>query len=69
MLARLIPDGVAFHHAGMLRKDRNIVEKLYAEGRIRVLCATSTLAWGVNLPAYSTIIKGTDVYDPGRGGN
>jgi len=34
-----------------------------------VLFATATLAWGVNLPAYSVIIKGTDIYDPARGGN
>lgn len=52
----------------MLRKDRNIVEKMFLDGNIRVLCATSTLAWGVNLPAYQVIIKGTDVYDPSRGG-
>lgn len=64
----MIPLGVGFHHAGMLRKDRNIVEKLFADGYIRILCATSTLAWGVNLPAYQVIIKGTDVYDPSRGG-
>lgn len=35
----------------------------------QVLVATSTLAWGVNLPAYSVIIKGTDVYDAAKGGN
>ena len=25
---------------------------------------TSTLAWGVNLPAHTVIIKGTQFYDP-----
>jgi len=29
-----------------------------------MLVATATLAWGVNLPAYAVIIKGTDIYDP-----
>ena len=28
--------------------------------------ATATLAWGVNLPAYAVIIKGTDIYDPNQ---
>ena len=54
--------------AGMLRRDRNIVEKMFLDGNIRVLVATSTLAWGINLPAYSVIIKGTEVYDASRGG-
>ncbi|TNN13844.1 Activating signal cointegrator 1 complex subunit 3, partial [Schistosoma japonicum] len=58
----LVPDGFACHHAGMLRVDRSLVEKLFAEGYIRVLVCTATLAWGVNLPAHAVIIKGTRVY-------
>ena len=33
-----------------------------------MLLATATLAWGVNLPAFAVIIKGTDVFDPSKGG-
>ena len=51
----------------MLRKDRNLVEKMFMEGDIKVLCSTSTLAWGVNLPAYAVLIKGTKVYDSSVG--
>ncbi|VDP20099.1 unnamed protein product [Schistosoma margrebowiei] len=58
----LVPDGFACHHAGMLRVDRTLVEKLFADGHIRVLVCTATLAWGVNLPAHAVIIKGTRVY-------
>ncbi len=32
-----------------------------------MLCSTATLAWGVNLPAYCVIIKGTKVYDSSLG--
>lgn len=66
-LVELLQQGFAIHHAGLLRQDRNMVENLFREGGIRVLCCTATLAWGVNLPAHAVIIRGTEVYDPGHG--
>ncbi|KAJ2720409.1 activating signal cointegrator 1 complex subunit 3 [Coemansia sp. Benny D115] len=66
-LRELYADGFAIHHAGMLRQDRTLAEDLFAQGQVRVLCCTSTLAWGVNLPAYAVVIKGTQVYDSQRG--
>ncbi|EAQ88122.1 hypothetical protein CHGG_04741 [Chaetomium globosum CBS 148.51] len=61
-LRDLIPKGLGIHHAGMARSDRNLVERLFSEGVIKVLCCTATLAWGVNLPAAAVVIKGTQVY-------
>ena len=58
----LFQQGLGIHHAGMLRSDRNLSEKLFERGAINILCTTSTLAWGVNLPANTVIIKGTQVY-------
>lgn len=52
-LNRLLLAGVGVHHAGMPRAERNIVEKLFRAGVIKVLVCTSTLAWGVNLPAHA----------------
>ncbi|RUS26117.1 Sec63 Brl domain-containing protein [Jimgerdemannia flammicorona] len=66
-LADLLPYGLAVHHAGMTRADRTLVEELFADGHIRVLCSTATLAWGVNLPAHAVIIKGTQIYSPEKG--
>ena len=60
-------NGFSVHHAGMLRSDRNLAERLFAEGHIKVLCCTATLAWGVNLPAYAVVIKGTELYDQAQG--
>ncbi|GFQ96765.1 activating signal cointegrator 1 complex subunit 3 [Trichonephila clavata] len=51
----------------MLRSDRNLVERYFREGLVKVLVCTSTLAWGVNLPARAVIIKGTELYDSKRG--
>ncbi|ESQ34697.1 hypothetical protein EUTSA_v10006525mg [Eutrema salsugineum] len=66
-LKKLLPYGFAIHHAGLTRGDREIVESLFAEGHVQVLVSTATLAWGVNLPAHTVIIKGTQVYNPEKG--
>ena len=66
-LKDLLPNGFAIHHAGMQRKDRTLVEELFADGSIQVLVCTATLAWGVNLPAHAVIIKGTQIYNPEKG--
>ncbi|KAJ1675795.1 activating signal cointegrator 1 complex subunit 3 [Spiromyces aspiralis] len=66
-LRELFQSGLAMHHAGMLRSDRLLVERLFDQGLVRVLCCTATLAWGVNLPAHAVIIKGTQVYDAQKG--
>ncbi|EDV93019.1 activating signal cointegrator 1 complex subunit 3 [Drosophila grimshawi] len=66
-LVELFSCGLAMHHAGMLRADRQMVEKYFVEGHISVLVCTATLAWGVNLPAHAVIIRGTDIYDAKHG--
>lgn len=59
---QMFADGVGIHHAGMLRADRSLVEELFECGLIKVLCCTATLAWGVNLPAHTVIIKGKNQF-------
>ncbi|CAD6221327.1 GSCOCG00005149001-RA-CDS [Cotesia congregata] len=66
-LGELFAYGFSVHHAGMLRSDRNLVEKAFGQGVIKVLVCTSTLAWGVNLPAHAVIIRGTEIYDSKHG--
>ncbi|CBQ67684.1 probable RNA helicase [Sporisorium reilianum SRZ2] len=66
-MKELFDAGFGIHHAGMLRSDRTLSERMFEAGVTRVLCCTATLAWGVNLPAYAVVIKGTDVYDSSAG--
>ena len=60
-------DGIAFHHAGLSRNDREIVESAFKNRLLKVLASTSTLAWGVNLPARVVVVQDTSVYDPLKG--
>ena len=66
-LKDLMPYGIGIHHAGMSRADRTSVEDLFADRYLQVLVSTATLAWGVNLPAHTVIIKGTQIYSPEKG--
>ncbi|KAJ6189741.1 hypothetical protein N7519_004649 [Penicillium mononematosum] len=57
--------GVAFHHAGLGPADRHTVETGFREGNISVICCTSTLAVGINLPCHLVIIKNTVSWQDG----
>ncbi|KAI5918167.1 hypothetical protein F4810DRAFT_704375 [Camillea tinctor] len=54
--------GVAFHHAGLDSQDRAAVAQNFLNGQLHVICCTSTLAVGVNLPCHTVVLKGTIGY-------
>lgn len=56
-LSECIKKGIAFHHAGLVAKQREIVEDNFRNGLIKIICATPTLAMGIDLPAFRAIIK------------
>ena len=55
-LAALEP-GIAAHHAGMVPPFKEAVEACFAEGLVKVVFATETLALGINMPARSVVIE------------
>jgi len=50
-LRSLAAAGVSYHHAGMLPVHKEIVERLFTSGLVKMLFATETFALGVNMPA------------------
>lgn len=61
-LKTIMHDGTGFHHAGLNTRVRDAVERLFRIGLIRVVCATTTLAAGMDLPARTVIV--TSVLSP-----
>lgn len=58
-LIEMVRAGIGYHHAGIHETIRLELEAAFREGALHVLCATSTLGQGVNLPAKTVIFSGT----------
>ena len=67
-LRECLSKGVGIHHAGLPRSDRIFVENSFRSNAFPILVCTATLAWGVNLPAHTVIIKDTKIYNQEYGG-
>lgn len=64
-LQSVVATGVAFHHGGLEKQDRTSIEEAFLQGHLSIVCCTSTLAVGVNLPCHTVILKGTMGYQNG----
>jgi helicase len=66
-LALCVKKGSAFHHAGLHSSQREVVEEAFKKGLIKIICATPTLAYGLNLPAFRVIVRDLKRFNPPRG--
>ena len=57
ILLPLLEKGIAYHNADLSWEERNLVENYLRRGEIKVICATTTLAMGVNLPFKNVILS------------
>ena len=56
-LAFCIGKGIAFHHAGLTQKQKDLIESNFRSGSIKIIACTPTLAYGVDMPAFRAVIK------------
>jgi helicase len=62
-LGSLLEKGVAFHHAGLLNQQRAAVEGAFKGNRIKVICSTTTLGYGINMPAHTVLVRDVTRFD------
>lgn len=67
ILADVVINGSAFHHAGLSSGHRKIVEDSFRQGTLKIISATPTLAAGVNLPSRMVVISSYERYEAGYG--
>jgi len=53
---------IGYHNAGLSKAERHYVEDSFRDGTIKVVCATPTLAVGVNLPADCCVLFDVEQY-------
>jgi superfamily II RNA helicase len=55
--------GVGYHHAGMLPIHKEVVERLFTSGLIKLLFTTETFALGINMPARTVVFSSLRKFD------
>ena len=63
LLRDCLGNGIAFHHAGILPVLKEMVEKLFERGLVKVLFATETFAVGINMPAKTVCFDSLEKFD------
>ncbi|MFA0846498.1 MAG: DEAD/DEAH box helicase [Methanobacterium formicicum] len=56
-LAECVENGMAFHHAGLFDRQKEIIEEEFRAGNLLMITATPSLMYGVNLPSKNVVIR------------
>lgn len=56
-LAECAENGMAFHHAGLFDRQKEIIEEEFRAGNLLMITATPSLMYGVNLPSKNVVIR------------
>ncbi|MBI4615886.1 MAG: DEAD/DEAH box helicase [Planctomycetes bacterium] len=62
-LGSLLVRGIGYHHAGMLPTSKEVVERFFTRGLVKLLFATETFAMGINMPATSVVFDELRKFD------
>ena len=65
-LLYLLEKGIAYHNADLSWEERNLIESYLKKGEIKIICATTTLSMGINLP-FKNVILSKDRYVSDQG--
>lgn len=63
LVRELVSHGVAFHHAGLLPTLKEVIERLFTSGLLKLLFTTETFAVGVNMPACTVVFDSLEKFD------
>lgn len=66
-LAAIVAKGCAFHHAGLHYKQREVIEDAFRANELFIICSTPTLAMGLDMPAFRSIIRDAKRFSAGKG--
>lgn len=62
-LRHLAAHGVGYHHAGLLPLHKELIERLFTSGLLRLLFTTETFALGINMPARTVVFSSLRKFD------
>lgn len=60
---QLARSGLGYHHAGMLPVHKEVVERMFTSGLLKMLFTTETFALGINMPARTVVFHSLRKFD------
>ena len=68
-LINLLQNGIGYHCADLSWQERHAIEEAVRTEELKIICATGTLAMGINLPVNNVILTGKKIVSQHNNGN